>query len=445
MIKERMRTVCVLAALAVFSVLAGCGGGGGSSSGGSGGSSAPDIEVVPASYDFGTVTTGNSPSPLEVKINNNGSAALSVSGIALTDPVNFSLNLSGGSNPCSTASPTIAAGGTCTFEVTFQPQSNSSFNSGVAVNSNDSGTPISVVALSGVSSELTALEVVTNQIDKTDCPVDITAYVSVLDQGGYPVVGLTDSDFDVNEFGDDTVTFSVATGSVNLPPIAITALMDYSTSITDSADTVSDMESGLVAFMNNLRGTDDAAVIKFATELEVVQAFTNDKNVLAAAITAPFDRGEFTLLWDSIYKAIEDTTSQRPTNRRKAIIVITDGIDDDGSGGQLSTRSYDDVVALAQANDIPIFPIGIGSYAINIGLLGRLADDTHGRFFEAQNSDNLQTIFQQLSSLLFENQYAVTYQTEQGNVGVPGALLIEATAPGTAITDSYTRNITACP
>ena len=444
MSRNRMRAFFVLAVLAVFSVLAACGGGGGgSSSGGSGGGSSPDIEVVPASYDFGTVTTGNTPAPLVVKINNNGSAALSVSGIALTDAVNFSLDLSGGATPCNTTSPTIAAGGTCTFVVTFQPASNSSFNSGVAVNSNDSGTPISVVALSGVSSELTALEVVINQIDKTDCPTDITAYVSVLDQGGYPVAGLDAFDFDVNEFGDDTVTFSVATGSANLEAIAVTALMDYSTSITDSADTVGDMESGLVAFVNGMRNVDDAEVIKFDSQYEVVQAFTSDKNALAAAITAAFDRGEFTLLWDSLYKAIEDTSLR--ANRRKAIIVITDGIDDDGSGGQLSTHSYDDVVALAQANGIPVFPIGIGSYAINVGLLGRLADDTHGRFFEAQNSDNLQTIFQQLSSLLFENQYAVTYQTDQGNVGAPGALLIEATDPGTAITDSYTRNIIACP
>lgn len=445
MSRERMRAVCVLAVLAVFSVLAGCGGGGGSSSGGSsGGGGGPDIEVVPASYDFGTVTTGNVPAPLVVKINNNGSAALSVSGIALTDTTNFSLDLGGGSSPCNTASPTIAAGGSCTFEVTFQPASNSSFNSGVAVNSNDSGSPVTVVALSGVSSELSALEVVINQIDKTDCPVDITAYVAVLDQGGYPVTGLTDTDFDVDEFGNDTVTFSVATGSANLPPIAITAVMDYSTSITDSADTVSDMESGLVAFINNLRGIDDAEVIKFDTQFEVVQAFTSDKNALSAAITAAFDRGEFTLLWDSIYKAIEDT-SQRLTNRRKAIIVITDGIDDDGSGGQLSTHSYDDVVAFAQDNGIPIFTIGIGSYAINVGLLERMADDTHGKFFEAQNSDNLTTIFQQLSSLLFENQYAVTYQTAQGVGGIPGNLQIDATAPGTAITGFDNIAITACP
>ncbi len=442
--KDSMKACCVTAILILLSLLAGCGGGGGgSSSGGSGGGGGPDIEVVPASYDFGTVTTGNTPAPLVVKINNNGSAALSVSGIALTDAVNFSLNVSGGSNPCNTASPTIAAGGTCTFEVTFQPQSNSSFNSGVAVNSNDSGTPISVVALSGVSSELTALEVVTNQIDKTDCPTgDITAYVSVLDQGGYPVAGLDAFDFDVNEFGDDTVTFSVATGSASLPAIAVTALMDYSTSITDSADTVGDMETGLVAFVNNLRNVDDAEVIKFATEYEVVQAFTSDKNALAAAITAAFDRGEFTLLWDSIYKAIEDTSLR--ANRRKAIIVITDGIDDDGSGGQLSTHSYDDVVALAQANGIPVFAIGIGSYAINVGLLGRLSDDTHGRFFEAQNSDNLTTIFQQLGSLLFENQYAIRYATGQ-LPGASGALQIDATDPATLITDSYNRNITVCP
>ena len=82
----------------------------------------PSIRVLPSSYNFGVVTPGNSPAPLEVEIQNNGSLALTVSGITLSDTINFNLDLNGGSNPCNKTSPTIAAGGNCTAEVDFVPQ-----------------------------------------------------------------------------------------------------------------------------------------------------------------------------------------------------------------------------------------------------------------------------------------------------------------------------------
>lgn len=442
-----MKAYCVSAIMFLFSLMAGCGGGGGGggSLGGSSVPGTPDIEVLPAGYGFGTVTIGNSPAPLEVEINNNGSVALSVSDITLMDKVNFSLKLSGGSNPCYTTSPTIAAGSNCTFEVTFRPTSDRSFNSGVAINSNDSGTPRSFVALSGISSELSSLEASISQINKADCPDLITAYVSVLDQEGYPLTGLQDDpNFNVNEFGIDIGPFDyiVYTGAAHLPGIAITAVMDLSSSLTDKPGAVSNMEAGLVSFLRNLRDEDDAEIIKFNAEFEVVQGFTADQDLLVSAITAAFDREEATLLYDSIYKALEDT-SQR-VNRRKAVIVITDGVDDDGSGNQLSTNSFNDVVSFARDNDIPIFTIGIGSSVIQVDLLRQMAEDTHGSFFEAQNSDHLRTIFQQLSSLLFANQYIVRYWTNQGG-GSEGLLTIDVTDPATLLTGSDTRSFTACP
>ena len=170
-------------------VFMGCSsGGGGSESAPNNPPGSPSQQVLPASYDFGTVTVGNTPAPLEVKIKNNGSANLIVSNIVLSDLNNFSLNLNGGSSPCGTSSPTVTAGNTCTFEVGFQPVSLSTFSSNVRVASNDGSTPLFVVQINGTSDPILGLTVRINQIE-TACPAsnDVTAYVSVTDQAGYPL------------------------------------------------------------------------------------------------------------------------------------------------------------------------------------------------------------------------------------------------------------------
>ena len=49
----------------------------------------PSIKVLPSSYNFGIVTAGGSPAPLEVEIANNGSLGLTVSSIVLSDIMQF--------------------------------------------------------------------------------------------------------------------------------------------------------------------------------------------------------------------------------------------------------------------------------------------------------------------------------------------------------------------
>ena len=392
----------------VISII-GCGGGGGGT-GGDGGTdnpptTSPSLQVLPTSFDFGTVTINNTPAPLEVKLNNNGSAALNVSNIALSDLTNFSLNFNGGESPCGSSSPTIAAGATCTFEVSFQPTQNSSFSANVQINSNLSGSP-SFLQLSGISEPVITLNVKINQAEITCGSSDVTAYVSVFDQGGYPITTLTNNDFSVFTNGSLIPILPVSSSFVSnvIAPISLALVMDYSSSITNEClDCVNDMQNGLVEFIQSLQSTDEAEIIKFDSGFSVVQFFTSDQALLSTAILSPFDLGTETRLYDATYQAVLDTARMMKT--RKAVIVLTDGVNDDN----ISTYFLNDVIILAQQNGIPIFTIGIGNN-IDIPGLERLADDTGGKFYNAQISDNLRTIYQQLSSVLFENQYVLNFQ-----------------------------------
>ena len=199
-----MRTPVAAVAAALFALAAaGCGGGGpsGSSGGSQPNQGSPTIEVLPATFDFGRVTANNTSAPLEVTIRNTGTASLSVSSIgfsAASSPA-FTLSFTGGTRPCGSAAPTVAAGDSCTFRVAFQPSGNGTFSSNVQIASNAGSSPFGL-PITGVSEALSALTVRIHQVNNS-CPNSnaATAYVSVVDQGGFPLLGLAANNFTLTE------------------------------------------------------------------------------------------------------------------------------------------------------------------------------------------------------------------------------------------------------
>jgi Ca-activated chloride channel family protein len=381
---------------------------------------------------------------LEVKINNNGTANLRVSAITLSDLNNFTLNLAGGTNPCNATNPTIAAGGTCTFEVGFEPAVGGTFAATVQIRSNDGTTPTFSLALSGISEAVQTLTVRINQVETGVCPAT-TAYVSVTDQGGYPLIGLAQGNF---TSVDKNVTSQLPLTGFNFvsqvfAPVSIVTVMDYSGSQTDTPDVISDMEQGLLPFVDDLRAGDEMEIIKFDTNFQVVQGFTSDKTALKSAISAPFDLGIYTRLYDTVYEAV--TNAGGTLTARRAVIVITDGVDDDGTGNPLSTRTLPEVTAHAASLGVPIFTIGLGDASrtiVNEAILTQMADDTGGQFFGSIGSDNLRTIYQQLSSIIFENQYVLQFNQSPLGAGTAATLTIGVTSQG--ITGNDTKQITSC-
>ena len=100
--------------------------------------SAASIQVLPASFDFGKVTTNNSSAPLQVTISNTGTTPLTVSAITLSAPSGppYALAVGGGAKPCGSATPTIAAADSCTVQVLFAPTTAGTFTSTLQVTSN---------------------------------------------------------------------------------------------------------------------------------------------------------------------------------------------------------------------------------------------------------------------------------------------------------------------
>lgn len=109
---------------------------------------APQIDVNPASHNFGDVPVGNSRSQ-EFTISNTGTADLHISNGVLSNETNFAVDGSSGSSPCGELPVTITPDNNCTVIIAFSPQDAITYTATVTVSSDDPVNPSLVVDLSG--------------------------------------------------------------------------------------------------------------------------------------------------------------------------------------------------------------------------------------------------------------------------------------------------------
>ena len=69
--------------------------------------------------------------------------------------------------------------------------------------------------------------------------------------------------------------------------------------------------------------------------------------------------------WDALYASL---VSLRTVAGRKAIVLLSDGVDDDGTGKPLSKKTVADVLALARQVNVPIYAIGLRTELDEINL-----------------------------------------------------------------------------
>ncbi len=94
-----------------------------------------NVQLTPASLNFGNQTVGTTSARKIITLTNKGTAALSISGIAITgtDPGDFAQL-----NNCPTS---VAAGASCSIAVTFTPTATGARSADVSVTDNGGGSP----------------------------------------------------------------------------------------------------------------------------------------------------------------------------------------------------------------------------------------------------------------------------------------------------------------
>ena len=240
------------------------------------------------------------------------------------------------------------------------------------------------------------------------------------------ISNLKAEDIKVFEDGQAQQIFTFQT-SVDLP-LSLAILIDTSAS---EERTLPDEKIAARAFLESVLGPkDEAAVISFTGETTLEQSFTGSVDRLRRAI----DRVEFvppsgyigggvvingtppisgtnqslagsTAIWDAIWITSDELISDSAEHTRRAIILLTDGVDTS------SRMKMHEAIERAQKVDALIYAIGIGdryTYNVDEGSLRKIAEKTGGRAYFPSNERDLRDAFAQIQRDLRE-QYLVAY------------------------------------
>jgi VWFA-related protein len=261
----------------------------------------------------------------------------------------------------------------------------------------------------------------TEQLPQSSTPLQVATtvvnvFATVRDHHNEIITDLTKDDFRVSEDGTEQ-KISYFSKEVNLP-ITLALLMDTSYSMHNILVAEQDAASRFVREV--LRKKDEALVISFDTDVNLLADFSEDPSVLDRAIhhaTINVDasgiggtggtvasHGGGTNLYDAVYLACHDELANEAG--RKAVVLLTDAED---TGSKLSLG---EAVEAAQRADAVIHVILITdsgeTEGYGPGVAARMTSDTGGRVINVRNDRGLEKAFDEISEEL-RSQYVLGY------------------------------------
>jgi VWFA-related protein len=282
--------------------------------------------------------------------------------------------------------------------------------------------------------------------------------VGVADQKGRAITNLTQSDFNVYE---DGVRQSVVSFEPSTAPFSLVLLLDMSGSTRNFRPT---LKQSAIRFLDALSPEDRVEVVIFSDKIKTLQGFTNDRRKAAFAIEQAEGRGD-----TNLYKALRHSLADlsKEGKRRKAIVVLTDGLDTeerklDGSA-TAEARTGDEAVAtvkpdqgaalrsvldLADRLGVTVYPLALPSadpakllpltpqqsaiYSAARTRLHTLADRTGGRLHEIRRLEDMGRLYAEVAAEM-RTLYSLAYQSSNARPrdGKWRAITIEVTRPDT--------------
>jgi Ca-activated chloride channel family protein len=142
--------------------------------------------------------------------------------------------------------------------------------------------------------------------------------VGVADGKGRPITSLNKENFTVYE---DGVKQDIARFEPTVAPFSVVLILDMSGSTLGFRQTI---QQSALRFIDALAPDDRVAVIEFYDKVNLRNDFTLNRKIIADSIIAANGRGK-----TQLYKALDFALGKLSNEgkRRKAIIVLTDGVD----------------------------------------------------------------------------------------------------------------------
>jgi VWFA-related protein len=245
------------------------------------------------------------------------------------------------------------------------------------------------------------------QIDTTQFPL-VDVYVAVKDKNGEPVVVNTEK-LQLLENGQPVSNQNIK-GTGEVGPLTTILLIDNSGSM-NFADKLTSAKEVAKEFLSQMRAGDQVGIITFNTEIKTVQEVTNDKEALESAIDG-ISAGSNTVLYDALVYAV-DTINPFPG--RKAVIVLTDGMDVESVAGP------DEALARIGFGGLSISTVGFGQMpegeeeadeysGIDEATLRYIAENAGGVYGYAENKAQLSALYDQMRRAL-QSEVVISYIT----------------------------------
>jgi VWFA-related protein len=244
----------------------------------------------------------------------------------------------------------------------------------------------------------------------------VNLFATVRDKNKRIVTGLKQGDFKIEEDAQDQ-KIAFFSQEVALP-ITMALLLDTSGSEQDMLGAI--QEAGSSFLRRILRKGDEALVMSFDSDVDLLSDFTDDRAQLDRAVHRsrinipsggsiggnPGPVGSRQVTGTALYDAIYLACSEKLTSEagRKAIVIVTDA-QDEGSKVKL-----EEAIEAAQRTDTVIHVLLVGDprFGINGSVGDKLAKETGGRSISVRSEKKLLEAFDEISEEL-RSQYTLGY------------------------------------
>lgn len=261
------------------------------------------------------------------------------------------------------------------------------------------------------------------------------------------LTSLQESDIRILEDGEvqEIVAFA---RKIDLP-LSLTILIDTSAS---QERTLPEEKDAAKSFLESVvrPSKDEVAIISFTGEATLEQGMTSNIARLRRAVdnvkftppsgyvgggvvvgTPPISGGNqatvgSTAIWDAIWVTSEEVLGPAPEGTRRAIILLTDGVNTYG------IKKMQDAIDAALKAEAVIYSIGIGDNyydGVNKGALKKISESTGGHAFFPRDERELRQAFDQIQEEM-RSQYLIAYEpTNQARDGSYRKIEVQLTSP----------------
>ncbi len=235
---------------------------------------------------------------------------------------------------------------------------------------------------------------------------------------------------------DDGVKQDITYFSQDKLPLSIVLLLDLSGSVKPIIEQIS---NGALDALQRLKPEDEVALMAFADEVELVQDFTRDRQLMSgkiASVGKTSNVGAGTLLNKAVYEAAREMPHASNPASRRVIIVVTDNI----AGSSKSDAGRKAFTELFETGSVVSGLIVRGGFgkAINIMSLGQVralnpyAERTGGEIMNADKKE-VETKLAELIDHL-RTRYSFGYRPSSAVVpGVFHHLEVKLLAPAAVV------------